>query len=177
MDLQQYSYLAQIVGVIFVAATLIYLAIQVRHGAGLLRTENRLSLLNNDRDVLLAYIDNVDLFDKMAGPEPLTHAEQWRFAVLWAINMRNREHEWMQHQDGLLDEATWQAYKIILRVTLGSERRRKWWGVWKRAFSPDFVAMVDEFIGEMPPTDIMDDLFGAWDTSAPDPQRPKQLRS
>lgn len=143
MDLEQYAYIAQIVGLIFVAATLVYLAIQVRHGAGLLRTENRMALLHNDRDVLLADIDNVDLFDKMAGPEPLTHGEQWRFAVLWTINMRNREHEWMQYRDGLLDEATWQAYKIIPRVTLGSERRRRWWNTWKSAFSTDFIEMVE----------------------------------
>ncbi len=177
MGLEQYAYVAQIVGVILVAATLVYLAIQVRHGAGLLRTENRLSLLNNDRDVLLAYIDNVDLFDKLASEKPLTHSEQWRFAVLWVINMRNREHEWMQYQDGLLDETTWQTYKIILRVTLGSARRRKWWETWKRTFSADFVTMVDEFIGELPEADIMDQLFGSWETNADGPGRSTTVRS
>ena len=166
MGLEEFAYVAQIVGVVMVAVTLIYLAIQVRHGAGQLRTENRLSLLNNDRDVLLAYIDNVDLFDKMAGQEPLSHAEQWRFAVLWIINMRNREHEWMQYKDGLLDEATWQSYKTILRFTLGSARRRVWWNTWKRAFSPDFITMVDEFIGEVPESDPMDEFFGRWENAA-----------
>jgi hypothetical protein len=136
MNLEQYAYLAQIVGVLFVAATLIYLAIQVRHGAGPLRTENRRSLLENDREVLLAYLDNMDLLDKMTGDEALTHSEQWRFSVLWIINMRNREHEWAQYKDGLLDEATWLSYKAIIRFTLGSKRRRVWWRVAKRGFSP-----------------------------------------
>jgi hypothetical protein len=169
MDLEQYAYLAQILGVIFVAATLVYLAIQVRHGAGLLRTENRLSLLENDRNVLLAYLENIDLFDKMASDAALTHSEQWRFSVLWIINMRNREHEWSQYRDGLLDKPTWLAYREIIRFTLGSKRRRVWWNSAKRGFSPDFVAMVDEFIGDAPDTDPMDELFGQWEGRMPTP--------
>ncbi len=167
MTLEQYAYLSQIIGVVVVVATLIYLSVQVRQGARLLRSESRQALMNNDRDVLLAYLDNTELFGKMAGEEKLSHAEQWRFSVLWIINMRNREHEWFQYQDGVLDEKTWRAYRDIIRVTLGSPRRREWWDAWKNnGFDSDFVQMVDEFIGDPPSIDIMDQGFGHWEQTA-----------
>lgn len=166
MTLEEYAYLAEILGVIIVIVTLLYLSVQVRQGAVLLRSESRQALINNDRDVLLAYLDNIDLFEKMAGPDKLSHSEQWRFSVLWIINMRNREHEWLQYNDGILDEVTWLSYLGILHFTLGSERRRAWWNVAKNAFNPEFVKMVDQFVGDPPQSDLMDEYFGAWERDA-----------
>lgn len=163
MTIEQGAYLAEIIGVIVVVVTLIYVAIQVQQGARLLRSESRQSLVDNDREILLAYLDNIDLLDKLSGDEPLTRSEQWRFSVLWIVNMRNRELEWLQYRDGILDEATWHSYREILRFTLGSRRRREWWQVAKTAFGPDFVEMVDGFIGDTPPSDIMAEFFGGWE--------------
>ena len=67
MTLEQYAYLAEVIGVIVVVVTLLYLAVQVRQGAHLMRSESRQALMNNDREVLLKYLDNMDLFEKMGG--------------------------------------------------------------------------------------------------------------
>ena len=83
MTLEQYAYLAEIIGVIIVVVTLLYLSIQVRQGAHLMRSESRQALLNNQREVLLSYLDNMDLFDRMASQQELSRADQRRFAVLW----------------------------------------------------------------------------------------------
>ena len=48
--LEQIAYVAQIVGVGAVAATIIYLAIQVRQGTALLRSESRQAQLANDQN-------------------------------------------------------------------------------------------------------------------------------
>ena len=52
MTLEQLAYLAEIVGVIIVVITLLYLAVQVRQGANLLRSESRQAMLNNTREHL-----------------------------------------------------------------------------------------------------------------------------
>ena len=72
MTLEQYAYLAEIVGVIIVVVTLLYLALQVRQGAHLMVSGSRQALMNNDRHVLLAYLDHIDLFERMASEEKLS---------------------------------------------------------------------------------------------------------
>ncbi len=67
MTLEQYASWAEIIGVIIVVVTLLYLTVQVRQGTHLMRSQSRQVLLNNTREHLLAYIDNVDLFEKLAG--------------------------------------------------------------------------------------------------------------
>ena len=56
MNLEQASYLAQIVGTIVVVATLVYLSIQVRQGNALLRSESRQSLHNSDMSAVLMFV-------------------------------------------------------------------------------------------------------------------------
>ncbi len=166
MSLEQYTYLAEIIGMIIVVVTLLYLSAQVRQGAHLMRSESRQALLNNDRASLLPYLDNMDLFEKLADQQELSRSDQRRFSVLWIINMRNREHEWFQYKDGILDEATWQSYREIMRLTLASNRHRTWWNKAKIAFDPDFVELVDLFIGEIPESDSWEEFMGAWDRAA-----------
>ena len=166
MTLEQYASWAEIIGVIIVVVTLLYLTVQVRQGTHLMRSQSRQVLLNNTREHLLAYIDNVDLFEKLAGEEKLSPADQLRFSVLWIINMRSREHEWFQYNDGILDEGTWLSYREIIRLTLSSKRHRTWWGKMKGVFDSDFVELVDQFIGETPESDIWDKSFRAWEQAA-----------
>ena len=49
MTLEQIAYIAQIAGVLVVAATLIFLALQVRQGTDLLRSDARQTQLTNDQ--------------------------------------------------------------------------------------------------------------------------------
>ena len=166
MTLEQYAYLAEIIGVIIVVVTLVYLSLQVRQGANLMRSEARQALMNNTRGQVLAYLDNVDLFDKMSDEEKLSPADQMRFSSLWILNMRNREHEWFQYKDGILDEPTWLSYRKIIRLTLSSKRHRTWWNKMKGVFDSEFAEMVDQFIGETPESNIWDEHLRAWEETA-----------
>ncbi len=166
MTLEQYAAIAEITGVIIVVVTLLYLSVQVRQGAHLMRSESRQALLNNQLEVLSLYLDNMDVFDKLAGEEKLSRTDQRRFSVLWLANMRNREHEWFQYKDGILDEATWLSYRGILRQTLSSKRHRTWWKKAKMVFDSDFVETVDRFIGEIPESDSFEEFMAAWGPAA-----------
>jgi hypothetical protein len=166
VTLEQYAYLAQIIGAIVVVATLIYLSLQVRQGAHLMRSESRQALLSNTREHLMMYLDNVELFDKLAGDERLSQGDQLRFSVIWITNMRLREHEWFQYRDGILDEPTWMSYQKIIRLTLSSKRHRAWWEKMKGVFDPGFVEIVDQFIRQTPESNIFDENLRGWDKAA-----------
>ena len=163
LTLEQYAYLAEIIGVVIVVVTLLYLAVQVRQGANLLRSESRQALLNNTREHLKGYLDHADLFDRLETEETLSKTDQLRFSALWITNMRLREHEWFQFRDGILDEETWRSYREIIRLTLSSRKHRAWWEEMKGVFDPTFVNVVDEFVAEMPESDIWDQKLRGWD--------------
>ena len=165
MTLEQYAYIAEIIGVIIVVATLLYLSVQVRQGAHLMRSESRQGLINNQREVTSWYLDNMDLFDKMAGEEKLSRTDQRRFSVIWIANMRNREHEWFQYRDGILDKTTWSSYREIIPLILSSKQHRRWWNKIKSAYDPGFVQMVDLYISQIPESDVWEQVMAAWDQS------------
>ena len=77
--------------------------------------------------------------------------------------MRNREHEWFQYRDGILDEETWLTQRNVIQLVLSSKRHRMWWNKIKMAYDPNFVKMVDLYIGEVPENDIWEETMGAWD--------------
>ena len=64
--------------------------------------------------------------------------------------MRAREHEWLQHEAGHLDETTWLTYRGVIFFTLGTERARRMWDLSSPAFNPAFVEMVNTFISDNP---------------------------
>ena len=57
MTLEQYAYLAEILGVVVVIVTLIYLSVQIRQGAELLRSESRQAQGANDQNGVYRIID------------------------------------------------------------------------------------------------------------------------
>ncbi len=62
------------------------------------------------------------------------------------------ENNWFQHQNGILDYATWRAYRGSILAVLSAPRTRTWWhkfGV-ERIFDPKYIAIVDELISEAP---------------------------
>ena len=63
-----------------------------------------------------------------------------------------RENNWFQHQNGILDDATWRAYRGSILAVLSAPRRRTWWhDFWvERLFDPRFIAVLDDLISDAP---------------------------
>ena len=163
MNLENLAYLAQIVGVVLVVASLVYVARQLQQNTEMLRSNSRQALLRNDQAGMDITMQNVELFEKLTKPERLSFQDQWRFSLLWIVDMRNREHEYLQYKAGVLDRETWDSYRQILRFSLGFERGRKWWrSVARDTFAPEFVKMVDEFVADIPKVDYIEAL-GTWE--------------
>ena len=158
MTLEQAAYLAEIIGVIVVTATLIYLAVQVRQGAELLRSESRQAQVANDQEGVYKFVDHPELGRLFSQKEALTAAEKVKLQF-WIIGqMRAREHEWLQHRSGALDEETWLSYRGVIYFLLGTARARALWGLCSSYFNPDFVAMTGDMVRDVPHTDFWEKL-------------------
>jgi hypothetical protein len=163
MTLEQYAYLAEIVGVILVVASLVYLARQVNQNSELLKSGSRQALIANDHSTANVAIENSDLFELATKPEKLSFRDQWRFSMFLIMDMRNREHEYFQYRAGVLDENAWKSYRQAIRFSGSNARVQRWWKtIGRNAFDPDFVRMVDELHAELPEDDLLR-RFGGWE--------------
>ena len=158
MTLEQYAYLAEIIGVIVVVVTLIYLTIQIRQGAELLRSESRQAQVTNDQNGVYKFVEHRQpgqLFSMTETPDFTGKTE----LLFWIIGqMRAREHEWLQYRSGALDEDTWLSYREVIYFLLGTDRARDLWNLCSPYFNSDYVATVGGMMDEAPLIDLWEKL-------------------
>lgn len=158
MTLEHYAYLAEIIGVIVVVVTLIYLSVQVRQGKELLRSESRQAQVANDQNGVYRFVEHPELGRLFSQSETPTFEEKVKLQF-WIIGqMRAREHEWLQHRSGAMDEETWMSYRDVIYFLLGTERARDLWKMCAPFFNPDFAEVVDKMMKEVPCIDFWDQL-------------------
>ena len=144
MTLEQGAHLAEIVGVIVVVVTLIYLSVQVRQGTELLRSESRQAQVTNDQDGVYKFVEHPELGRLFSQVETPSFTEKTKLNFWLIGQMRAREHEWLQYKDGILDETTWLTYRNILPLILASKRQRTWFrGLTRRGIDVTWIGPED----------------------------------
>ena len=94
------------------------------------------------------------MFEKLVAEQEMTPQEQLRLSFMFTIDLRNREFEYFQYTNGLLDEQTWLAYRHVIVVNHSSRLGRKWWDeVGRGIVDPEFAALVDELLVDAEPDD------------------------
>lgn len=148
---------SQIAASVAVLLTLVYLTIQVRQSATLMRAESRQALMIYTQQEIFKAIDYPEIQLSLADAnEPSSEAKirlsNWLNAVL-----RAREHEWLQFRNGVLDADTWNSYKqVIPTILLGTGRARDWWSNFGHGqFHPAFCQLVNELLREHPHSDYL----------------------
>ncbi|KJS27611.1 MAG: hypothetical protein VR75_02330 [Hyphomonadaceae bacterium BRH_c29] len=158
MTLEQIAYIAQIAGVLVVAATLIFLALQVRQGTNLLRSEARQTQLANDQTGVYKFVEFPELGRILSQVETPSFEEKTK-AIFWMIGqMRAREYEWLQYKAGAMDKEPWESYRGVIYFVLGTERGRAFWDLTSAYFNSGFTKMVTEMMADMPTIDYWDKL-------------------
>ncbi len=158
MTLEQYAYLAEIIGVVMIIITLIYLSLQVRQGAELLRSESRQAQVTNDLSGVYKFIEHPELGRLFSQEETPSFADKTRLQFWIVGQMRAREHEWLQYQSGALDEETWLSYRGVIYFLLGTKRARDLWELCSPFFNADFVEMVTAMMNGIPDIDFWERL-------------------
>jgi len=163
MELQTIANIAETIGAVVIVITLVYLTIQVRQSNALLRSQTRQSQLSNDQTSLMVAFDNIDLLQKLNSDAPLSAEEQMRLSIIFAIDMRNREFEYFQFREGLLDEEAWKSFREIILMNHATRKGRRWWNeIGREIFDPGFAAGVDELL-QGAKADNRTDRLSSWD--------------
>lgn len=158
MILEQVALIAQIIGVVVVAVTLIYLTIQVRQSAEQMRSESRQAQLANDQTGVYKFVEFPELGRIASQTETPTFEDKTRL-LFWMIGqLRAREFEYLQYKSGAMTKDAWETYRGVIFFVLGTPRNRALWQLCKVYFNRDFADMVDEMTLESPLTDLWDQL-------------------
>ena len=139
---------------IAVVGGIVFLAIEINQNNELLRSESRQSLIANDVTSLAANLEHADIFVKLGNGQPLTADEQLRLSFMYTIDLRNREFEYFQYMNGLLDEDTWLSYRQVLILNHSASPGKEWWvSVGRGIVDPEFANLVDELLLTAEPDD------------------------
>lgn len=154
MNWEAIGAISEIVGALAVVVTLAYLAVQIRQSNKFSLSESRQVLVSNDVTSLRAGMDNTDVFVKLVNEHEMSAAEQLRLSFMFTLDLRNREFEFFQFKNGLLDEETWLAYRHVVLINHSSKLGKKWWdNVGRGIVDPQFAELVDDMLENAPPDD------------------------
>jgi hypothetical protein len=142
---------SQIVSSAAVLITLIYLSVQTRQTAKLMKPESRQSLIEVDMQILAFHVQFPEIPMNWDSAAELPVEQKYRLWSYLCAFMRSREHQWLQYQQGVLDQAAWAAYHSAIPAVMGSERCRAWWVAFGSQFyEPGFVEVVNTTLDDEP---------------------------
>ena len=153
MSLNYFANLAEVVGVVLVVASLIYVAKQLRQNTEAIRAQSRQSVLAASQSELFATISEPSITINIGSQDSLTAEDQVRVSSYVFAIFRAREFAWLQHNNGVVDDTQWSTELAVLLFFLDSDRVRVWWAnVGRSAFGQEFAEFVDELCEEHKPT-------------------------
>jgi hypothetical protein len=154
MSLSDIGAVANLLSAIAVLATLVYLAIQVEQSNRLARSQSRQRMIEQTQQELYQWIDNPDLREAFLSSKVPSAETQSKMHFFLISAMRQREWEWFQYKDGIINKQVYEAYHGVIALHLGIPRTRKWWQtVGRMGFNPIFVSEVDAFLERQPLTE------------------------
>ena len=151
MNWTKASSIAEILSSVAILITLVYLVVEIQQNAEATQADTRQAILDSDQQFLELFIDSPELNLIWYKPD-LSDEERIRLSFLFTTFVRMRESNWLQYENGTLDDVTWQAYQGSLVAVFSAPQTRAWWqnfGV-ERIYNSDFISLVDELLANQP---------------------------
>lgn len=157
MGLSELAQIAEIVSAIAVVVTLIYLAIQVRHGKESLDANTRAIRGQVISDVTKNVQDHVSMIiqghnvaepiKKMGSDEELSPDESLVLDMALTAIFVARQNEYFQWRQGLLDESVFQSLHHITLTVLNTKAGKHWWqNEGKNLVAAEFVQFTNSLL-------------------------------
>lgn len=129
-----------------VFAGILFLVLELQQNTESNMAATRHAVIESDLAILQSLIDNPSIeasIKKMSSDEEVTFEDKVRVEN-WLIAMaRTREHQWVQYQNNMLDERTFDTFLTGLTLNISFPITRKWWD----AVAYDYFD--DEFVDEI----------------------------
>jgi len=145
---------AELLGAIGVIASLFYVAAQIRRNSSALEAATNQAVSDSTQDRLLAAAQNPSLAAALANArndfDGLSPTERVQLAFFTRATFRGIQNVFFQHQQGLLSEAAWGDYEVIIRNNLSRPDVPVWWPTERDSYDEAFAEYVDRMLAEAP---------------------------
>lgn len=170
MTLENLANIAEIVGVIAVVASLLFVGVQLRQNDKTATAQIHQQVVENYNNMLTAWIDHPHfgyiLFTDN-GYEKLTKEDIPVFSVLLSAMFRAFENIYFQHEKGYMDTSYFNSYAEHFIYLFHRPTVQRWWNMRKLSFVPG----MKEFLENSTPPTHMGSPF---DVLGPTEPMPKQ---
>ena len=147
MNIQDLGAIGELVGGIAVIASVIYLAIQIRHGISGYQSNAITEATNHFSNLQLAIASNEDIlraWGKAEAGEPLDPLEQRRIVVVINAFFIGFENLYTQCRNEVMPMSVFEARRPVIAGFLRFTGVHDWWVKWGHdQFPADFIAEVD----------------------------------
>jgi hypothetical protein len=150
LTLQDLGAIGELVGGLAVIVTVIYLAIQIRHGikgyqsTAILESTSHFSNLQLE----IAKFDNLlEPWSKAERREPLDALEQRRVIQIVSSYLIGFENMFSQYQNHMMENTAYDVRRVVMASFMTYTGVYDWWQTMGRVqFPPDFVADIEQAI-------------------------------
>jgi hypothetical protein len=133
---------------IAVFITLVYLARQVKQGNVLARYQARQAMMEQDLATLQLQIENVGI-PLVFTNENASREDLMKLHLFLTRILRQREWEWFQYRDGIIDEGVYKTYHEVIAIFLATPVTQNWWNtIGRMGMNPGFVEDVDALLSD-----------------------------
>ncbi len=146
MDLQQLANIAEIVGMLVIAITVIFLTLQMRQNTKALHS----NASHNAHELISAMYETMfdgalaNIFLRgMRDPATLSEVEIVQFTAYWQRNFFCFQNWYYQSKEGALDEQFWSSYSAILTDIYQTPGIRQFWERRGHYYSKEFRTYLD----------------------------------
>ncbi len=146
--LDQYANLAEIVGVLIIIVTLVFLTLQIQQNTKALRSTTIQATLQTELDLATLLAKNAGLWEKVLTAAPLASGEETRKAIiLYSATMLEAENRYHQSQSGFLAPEAWEGRLGTLPKTVSLPVFNLWrTSIGASSRSTDFRELLDDLV-------------------------------
>ncbi len=156
MTINDLGALGSFLAAIAVFVTLVYLAKQVKQGNILAKLQVQQSMMEHDIAGLYKLAADPELLKAFRSSKP-SKVELITLHYFLTLSMRQREWEWLQFKDGVIEEEVYKTYHEVIAIHLGTQKTREWWySIGRLGINPEFVKVVDILLSESELTTYFD---------------------
>ncbi len=147
MDIMELGAIGEMIGGVAVIATLIYLAVQVRHGNQVEKSETHRAFVSDwNRQVLMPFSDAESgpfLRRANADFDGLSDDDKFRAMGFWAMQVFLTEELFFLHRAGTVQQSLWDAALFRMAALLQMAGPARWWEFTETVFSTEFVGHIN----------------------------------
>ena len=133
--------IAELVAVIGVILSLVFVALQIRQNTVAIQAQTRQQLTDASSEFLIALATTGlgDLWGRFIEGETMTDHERHRVGPALVAAVRGLENVYLQYREGVIDESALSSYGWKGSLMYESDAFAEWWLTNRDRFNPDFV--------------------------------------